>query len=187
MNSFAKTIISDNIVIYENVFDGLEDILFEILNPGIKWNLCLPTDDINLKHRKIKELSKKCYSTNIFKNKNLSRHISRLAPSLISCVKDFMFDKRVPSWYDDIEIIKYEPGNYIDEHYDSALNKNIKISVFFYLNDNYEGGEIVFTNKDISLKPKKNSVLVFMSTPDNMHKVNEIISGSKYVITTFIE
>lgn len=64
----------------------------------------------------------------------------------------------------------------------------------FYLNDNYEGGEISFRvlNKDqteidfqIDYKPSSGDIVVFPSTPPFYHGVKKTLSGNKYIIRTY--
>lgn len=58
----------------------------------------------------------------------------------------------------------------------------------FYINDNYEGGEIEFyINGDIvTHKPKAGDLVVFPSTEPYFHGVKTIPSGNKYFIRNFV-
>jgi predicted 2-oxoglutarate/Fe(II)-dependent dioxygenase YbiX len=57
----------------------------------------------------------------------------------------------------------------------------------FYLNDDYEGGELFFPNKKISIKPPKNSLLIFdSSNKDKLHGVAPVVKGTRYTIASFI-
>lgn len=55
----------------------------------------------------------------------------------------------------------------------------------FYLNDNYEGGEIYFPNQSLSLKPKPNTLVFFPGTLEFLHGVNPITKGIRYTLTSF--
>ena len=82
-------------------------------------------------------------------------------------------------------IVKYEKGQFFKEHIDQTQEFPRKISVVFYLNDNYDGGTITFTKIGFSLKPSSGSVLVFPSTEEFCHSADPIISGTKYAIVGF--
>ena len=75
-------------------------------------------------------------------------------------------------------------GQHIDKNIENPLN-TIDWSVLFYLNEDYEGGEISFPELDITIKPSKGSALVFPCTA--VHIANEVTSGEKYYIFMFID
>ena len=55
----------------------------------------------------------------------------------------------------------------------------------YYMNDDYEGGEIYFPNQDITLKPKPNTLVFFPGTLEYLHGVNPVTSGVRYTLTSF--
>ncbi len=55
----------------------------------------------------------------------------------------------------------------------------------FYLNDDYEGGELYFPNQDIKFKPKPGAAYFFPGDMNFIHGVSEITSGIRYVIPFF--
>ncbi len=71
---------------------------------------------------------------------------------------------------------------------ESELNNNhdtnidFKYIIVMHLNDDYEGGEIVFTKQNITLKPGKGSILIFPNKKDLEFKFNKISNGNKYVV-----
>jgi len=66
------------------------------------------------------------------------------------------------------------------------LTKNIKKGIVFYLNSNYNGGEIEYVNKGISLKPEENSIIVHPSTEEYKHGVRVVTNGNRYIYTNFL-
>lgn len=68
------------------------------------------------------------------------------------------------------------------------------ITTLFYLNDNYDGGEICFKKLNLDqtkieysfdYKPSAGDVIVFPSTPPFYHGVKKAINGEKYIIRTY--
>lgn len=61
------------------------------------------------------------------------------------------------------------------------------ITTTFYLNDDYEGGEICFKINDefISHKPQKGDVIVFPSNPPYYHGVKKSFRNDRYMIRCF--
>lgn len=70
-------------------------------------------------------------------------------------------------------------GPHIDKNKDNPLN-TMDWSALFYLNDNYEGGEIYFPDLDLKIKPTAGSALVFPC--EISHEAEEVLSGEKYYI-----
>lgn len=78
---------------------------------------------------------------------------------------------------------KYGPGSSGPEHTDI-----FPLATLAYLNDDYEGGEIYFSNTGLSLKPGRGSVLAFDGGGVNKHGVSKISGvSSRYVIVAFWE
>jgi hypothetical protein len=84
-------------------------------------------------------------------------------------------------------IRKYRTGGAMGPHVDRNV-ENPKTSMdwtaLIYLNDNYEGGEVVFPDLELSIKPAAGSILFFPC--EAVHEVEEITEGNKYYIFTFI-
>lgn len=54
-----------------------------------------------------------------------------------------------------------------------------------YLNDDFEGGEIYWPNKDIEYKPQARSLAIFPGTNEFLHGVREVPEGVRYTIASF--
>lgn len=80
-------------------------------------------------------------------------------------------------------ICKNRMGKVLGPHTDSS--NCIKLSIILYLNNDYEGGEIVFPELDLELKPSPGSALVFPSTQKYTHFSKVITSKPKYTINSF--
>lgn len=85
---------------------------------------------------------------------------------------------------------KYEEGGFMSEHADNIHHSHHQqygyplASLLFFLNDEYEGGELIIS--DITYKPKKNSAIIFPSNFLFPHSVNKIIKGTRYSIITWL-
>ena len=60
-------------------------------------------------------------------------------------------------------------------------------SGLLYLNDDYEGGELVFPEQSLSIKAEAGSLIFFEGDYKKPHGVNEVISGNRYNLVTFYE
>jgi hypothetical protein len=83
-------------------------------------------------------------------------------------------------------LLRYSPGQYYHEHYDGGTESARAISVLIYLNDDYEGGEIEFINFNHKIKPKAGTVMLFPSGYAYRHIAHSVVSGTKYVIVTWL-
>jgi hypothetical protein len=78
-------------------------------------------------------------------------------------------------------------GTELKAHYDDKADARHAWASVAYINDNYEGGEIFFTNKNIEIKPPKGSLLVFPGTQEYEHGVRHVKPGPiRYVLPAFI-
>jgi hypothetical protein len=105
------------------------------------------------------------------------------------------------------DIKKYRPGTFMGAHFDQQEgDSRLRYSLVFYLNDDYEGGELSFTIKSpdgpiiqgtpfedyvlsketdritLGIKPEAGSVIIFPSSAPYHHTAHLVKSGFKYMI-----
>lgn len=81
-------------------------------------------------------------------------------------------------------IHKTDSKSFWEEHSDDSGGSDILFGVVIYLNDNFIGGELVYPDLGVSIKPKQ-GMLVFHKGSDK-HKVTKVLSGNRYTLTSFI-
>lgn len=54
-----------------------------------------------------------------------------------------------------------------------------------YLNDDFQGGELIFKNKPIEFKPKRGTIIVFPGTEEYSHGVKDVLGSARYAIVGF--
>jgi hypothetical protein len=73
--------------------------------------------------------------------------------------------------------------NHSDPHWHGHMPRFLSdYSSLVYLNDDYEGGEIVFPEYDLAIKPKAGEVVTFPTNAMYLHAVNHVKSGTRYNI-----
>ena len=92
-------------------------------------------------------------------------------------------------------IVRWFPGQLQMPHADKELHENgaegpndfpyYDLAGLFYLNDDYEGGELYFPQHRIEFKPKAGAAYFFPGDKNYLHGVKEIKSGHRYVIPFF--
>jgi hypothetical protein len=77
-------------------------------------------------------------------------------------------------------------GEGMDEHSDMGERSKLLRSAIFYVNDDYEGGELYFPALDFEYKPKAGDFITFPSYEKFTHGVKPVLSGSdRYVLAGF--
>lgn len=93
-------------------------------------------------------------------------------------------------------LVRWLPGQYQHPHADKELHIGndagkpndfpyYDLSGLFYLNDDYEGGELYFPQHGIQFKPKKGAAYFFPGDMNYIHGVTEITFGIRYVCPFF--
>ena len=80
-------------------------------------------------------------------------------------------------------LVRFEKNYKMNEHADTAGD----FAAIYYLNDDYEGGEINFTDHNLKIKPKANSLITFPSNSDYWHEVMENIGKERYSATQWFK
>ena len=115
----------------------------------------------------------------------------------MSCYKTFMESKYHAEIknIEPVQFLSYPVGGHYIEHNDSENFENGQwtrianrdISILFYLNDNYTGGELEFTTLGLKIKPKTGMMIAFPSYKEFAHKVHPVTSGMRYSLVTWLE
>lgn len=84
-----------------------------------------------------------------------------------------------------------KPGAICDKHnddgdiYEGKPEIEKHYSGLFFLNDNYEGGELYFFNLGVQIKPKIGSLVLFRGDEERLHGVNQVRSGYRCNLVLF--
>ena len=83
------------------------------------------------------------------------------------------------------ELLRYKKGQFYTTHTDSFKAAPRAVSCSFALNDDYEGGEFAFFDRELVHRPKKGSCIMFPSNFMYPHEVMPVTSGTRYSIVTW--
>jgi predicted 2-oxoglutarate/Fe(II)-dependent dioxygenase YbiX len=85
------------------------------------------------------------------------------------------------------ELLRYKEGQFYRQHTDSFKDSPRAVSCSFALNDDYEGGEWGFFNREKIIKVPKGAVVMFPSNFMYPHEIMPVTKGTRYsIITWFI-
>jgi prolyl 4-hydroxylase len=179
--------LNDFIHIYENALESnICDILISIF------------DQTSDKHERFENEGKPNFTQfNLTENKEITSEVNQIHNHVIKNVftyrdKYYEFvDTRVfpkDHAFEQFRIKKYNPGgeDRFDTHVDVLDYSSSRrfLSFMWYLNDVETGGETVF--KDLTIQPKKGTLLIFPPLWLFPHKGNSPISESKYIMSTYL-
>jgi|TARA_R100000482_G_scaffold24338_3_gene7251 predicted 2-oxoglutarate/Fe(II)-dependent dioxygenase YbiX len=87
-----------------------------------------------------------------------------------------------------IELLKYKVGGFFLQHTDHVTKNPRAISFIYFLNDDYEGGDLIFRlphGENLKINTKKNKLLVWPSNFLYPHEVMKVTKGIRYSIVAW--
>jgi hypothetical protein len=183
--------INDYIVEFENIlYDDLIDAIFREYENADDWHDSLVGPgvvDKNIRNVSTIGLSfEACINKNPAIRKLIDTELFNCAGEAIKKYNElFPFAQiETDSGY---ELLRYNPDQFYIQHTDSFKARPRAVSCSFMLNDDYEGGEFAFFNRELKFKPKRGSVLMFPSNFMYPHEIMSVTKGTRYsIITWFI-
>ena len=101
------------------------------------------------------------------------------------------FPKMMSSKINQIDLLKYDVGGKYEIHTDNFTKAPRHLSIIINLNDNYEGGDLIFTdqreNQIKRLKLGKGSIIFFPSNFMYPHSIEPITKGTRYSIVAWLQ
>ena len=101
------------------------------------------------------------------------------------------FPKMGSSKINQIDLLKYNSGGKYEIHTDHYTNSPRHLSIIINLNDDYEGGDLIFTDqkeKEVKrLKLNKGSIVFFPSNFLYPHSIKPITKGTRYSIVAWLQ
>jgi predicted 2-oxoglutarate/Fe(II)-dependent dioxygenase YbiX len=90
-----------------------------------------------------------------------------------------------------IDLLKYSVGGKYEVHTDHFSSTVRNVSIIINLNDDYEGGDLVFTNQQKvevkKIKLEKGSIVFFPSNFMYPHSIKPITKGVRYSIVSWLQ
>jgi hypothetical protein len=134
-----------------------------------------------------------CYPSIMQTNEEVPEIITGMVARLKKEVDAFF---RVDAWPTSPAMVRWLPGQFQHPHADKELHQGddagkpndfpwYDLAGLFYVNDDYEGGELYFPNQDIQFKPKAGAAYFFPGDLNFIHGVTEIKNGIRYTVPFF--
>lgn len=126
-------------------------------------------------------------------NPEIPKIIENLVNRLKPTIEKFFNVEATPTFP---AMVKWLPGQFQHPHADKELHEgehrgkpndfpHYDLASLFYLNDDYEGGELYFPLQGVVIKPKARAAYFFPGDMNYIHGVTEIKSGIRYTCPFF--
>ena len=187
----------DMIVELENFMTEEEqEFLFNFASNNTEWDYTVSKKNEN---------GTVIYDANIWEDRVATLHtLQKINPKVIDVVQK-MFDRlkvKVDEFYNvdamatSPAIVRWPVGTRQEPHADKELHEGpdagkpnafpyYDIASIFYINDDYEGGELYFPQHGIEFKPNERSAYVFIGDRYYAHGVRPVKSGMRYTCPLF--
>jgi len=195
-----KKEIAPGIMIYSDVMDNYKEFIPTVENfmnlnhPDMFWSQShvykdgqMVIDDNRSSKTYLVEYNEE-KNNELFKNNLLKSYVRNKITEFANPIeRDYQdyYNVSVPE-HRGYSVLKYSLGAEFTDHIDDNMFEPRRISTVWYINDNYEGGEICFPRFNIEYKPKANELLIFPSTYVYNHFVKPVKNGVRYCVVSWL-
>lgn len=187
-----KTELAPGIVVYDNIFVNAIDYIKQIDENHISWGSAevLINQDEN-----VSGTNYKARDTDILMLQHplqtddsiLGQFTKEFYDNLKPCLDDYltMYSAKIEK-FENPQLLRYGKEQKFHDHIDDHPFFTRRISLTFYLNDDYEGGDVEFSRFNLRFKAKANQLLIFPSNYIYNHQIYPVTSGLRYVIVQWM-
>lgn len=181
--------LKDYIYIIKNALsDNLCNKILEEYKNTYEWKATLVgAGDVKTDIRNCQNINISDQAT-IQKNKEVRNNLDQLVfCGASSCIKDYnkQFSYCKIEQDSGYELLRYSEGCFYKQHVDSFKKNPRSVSCSFVLNDDFEGGEFAFLDRELKYKLEKGDALMFPSNFMYPHEVMPVTKGTRYSIVTW--
>jgi predicted 2-oxoglutarate/Fe(II)-dependent dioxygenase YbiX len=83
------------------------------------------------------------------------------------------------------DLLRYNEGQFYTQHTDASMRHPRAVSCSFILNDDFEGGEFAFFDRELLINCGKGEAIMFPSNFMYPHEILPVTSGTRYSIITW--
>jgi predicted 2-oxoglutarate/Fe(II)-dependent dioxygenase YbiX len=184
-----KVTLAPGIVVYKNIEMNIMPTILNFKDED--WS-----DEYVLHGSGVVDVDKEVRSTRSFEvphnllkaqNQDLLEISNIITSSINEAEQDYFFDHFIePRSHQDFKILRYIEGDHFSSHSDDGGGTFRRVSTVYYINDDYQGGEIEFTRFGILYKPEAKDFIIFPSSYAYTHRVLPVTGGIRYAIASWI-
>ena len=194
--------LSPGVIGYSNLSDGKNEYIVKsmeeaVSSGAIQWHEAQTAADKDAENIKINYEKRRGLNIGLFPE--LANSDNPYLKELHN-VSKYMYDitkpavdhyKSVYHTYDCVDyfgwvVLKYRKDDFFTAHTDASHDFPRQMSLVYYVNNDYEGGELEFPHIDLKIKPLKDELIIFPANYLFLHSANPVTSGIKYSVINFI-
>ena len=185
--------LASGIVIFENIFPDSMEYLKKIEESDASWMSAgvLLTDDKGNKigtdytHRDTDIIGLPRHETK--GNGPLDNFTKAFYENMKPCLDQYIREYgAVIEHFEAPHLLRYGKEQKFNGHIDDHPKLTRRISMTYYLNDEYEGGDVEFKRHGLRFKAKKGDLLIFPSNFMYNHQVHPVTDGLRYVVVQWV-
>tara|TARA_R110000796_G_scaffold19029_11_gene57292 strand:+ start:8369 stop:8938 length:570 start_codon:yes stop_codon:yes gene_type:complete len=183
----------DYIIVLENIIphELCDEVIDEYKNDDYWINTTVRSDAANRELRRCDAIDISdnfIIEKNQEKRKNIDDKLFVVACDAIQKYNDKFGILKIQTAGDSgYTLLRYREGAFYSQHTDHFLQAPRTVSCSFTLNDNFEGGEFGFFNRELTYNPPKGSAIMFPSNFLYPHETMPVKRHVRYsIITWFI-
>lgn len=193
-NLLSKILIKKNVLSKEGI-----DFLMNFVKNKEKKDLAVFDPRKTNETGKVESIvEKEVRNTQIIEYEEIINDIYDLYKNIVKNIINPFYDIEV---YDSElpQILHYDIGGHYKPHNDShglwkapdgkiiwRKNMDRDLSTILYLNDDFEGGNLIFPDFNLSLKPEPGLFICFPSNYNYVHGVEPVLKGTRYSIVSWM-
>jgi 2OG-Fe(II) oxygenase superfamily len=186
--------LAPGIVIFDDIFPEALTYITKIEQLGIKWqaaevlvNQNINESGTNYKARDTDILMLPNKKQIVGTGDILSSFVEKFYNSIEAPLDEYFrkYNAKIEK-YENPQLLRYGKNQKFHNHIDDHPFFTRRVSLTFYINDDYEGGDIEFTRFGLRVKAKANQLLVFPSNYVYSHQVHPVESGLRYVVVQWM-
>ena len=191
LNPKPSNTLEQYIHVFDNILsEELCDMIFEEYANSDEWvdTLVGPERNLNKNVRNCRQLLlsdseviKNNHDKRLKIDKMIHESVNKVIREYTKIHENFSID--IDTGY---TLLKYEEGEFYIEHTDSFKQQQRSLSCSIHLNEDYMGGEFAFFGREMMIKSKKGSAIVFPSNFMYPHEVMPVTQGTRYSIITWL-
>lgn len=186
--------LAPGIVIFDNVFLNAKKHIRKIEDSNISWR---PAEVLADQEKNISETNYNARDTDLIMLP-IPNSFSESDPVLAEFTEEFYaeIDPFLQEYFkhyhaninskEQPQLLRYGKGQQFHDHIDDHPFFTRRISITFYINDEYEGGEIEFNRFNLKISAKANQLLIFPSNFIYNHQVHAVTEGTRYVVVQWM-
>lgn len=128
----------------------------------------------------------------------ITRTLRRILKASIGSIIEPFYNIRIRDW-EPLQLLHYGQGGHYIPHVDAetlysdedglelwekTLDRDV--SVVYFINDDFVGGELFFPNLDLLIKPEAGALVCFPSDHNYIHGVKPVTSGRRFSVVTWM-